>query len=252
MTWQPVDCHAHSQFSDGALTIDEVVGRAAALGVYPSIADHISRDVAKTIASIDEVRTYLDTLDRYDVLRSGEFCFHDHLWREIPDDLARRFTHRVGSLHAIEIAPSTMLHVFSRKTDPRLTPAQYMDAHIAYAERFAADMPVDILAHPTLVAMRYRTPHPEELWTEEHEARLVEALFNAGVAFEISNRYPPHERLVRRAHDRGVRLSLGSDGHTAEQVANIARPLARARAIGAHDDDLYDPRRHGSKTAHFA
>ena len=251
MTWQPVDCHAHSQFSDGALTIDEVVERAGVLGVYPAVADHISRDVAKTIGSIDEVRTYLDALEQHDILRGGEFCYHDNLWRELPDDLVRRFTHRVGSLHAIELSDSTLLHVFSRKADPGLTPAEYMDRHIAFAERFAAEMPVDILAHPTLIAMRYRTPQPEALWTEEHETRLVDALYSAGIAFEISNRYPPHERLVRRAVDRGLRISLGSDGHTREQVANVARPLATARAIGVRDEDLYDPRRHGSKTGCF-
>src|SRR5262249_28165403 len=91
--------------------------------------------------------------------------------------------------------------------------------------------------------------HPvDELWTEERETRLVNALFDAGICFEISNRYPPHERLVKRAVDRGVRISLGSDGHTREQVADIKRPLATARSLGVRDEDLYDPRRHGSKT----
>jgi len=250
--WQPVDCHAHSQFSDGALTIDEMVERAAALGVYPSVADHISRDVAKTIDSVDEVRVYLDTLERYDVLRGGEFCYHDHLWREIPPDLVRRFTHRVGSLHAIQLGDATLLHVFSRRVSIDIEANDYMDFHLAYLERFAAEMPVDILAHPTLVAAHFRSHAPEELWSEAHETRLVDALFKAGIAFEISNRYRPHERLVRRAHDRGVRLSLGSDGHTAEQVADVSRPLAMARRVGVRDEDLYDPRRHGSRTGCFA
>ncbi|HEX4681504.1 MAG TPA: hypothetical protein VH277_02275 [Gemmatimonadaceae bacterium] len=252
MTWQPVDCHAHSTFSDGALTIDEVVERAAALGVVPSIADHISRDVSKTIGSVDEVRVYLDALERRPVLRGGEFCFHDNLWRELPDNLVRRFTHRVGSLHAVELPGGELLHVFSRRAQPRLTAVEYLEAHITYLERFAREMPVDILAHPTLVAMSYRAPDPLAFWTEEHEARLVDALFTAGIAFEISNRYPPHERLVRRAVERGVRISLASDGHTHEQVANLANPLAAARRAGVRDADLYDPRRHGSKTGQFA
>ena len=55
MSWQPVDCHAHSTFSDGALTVEQVVARAAELGVRPSIADHISRDVARSITTIEEV-----------------------------------------------------------------------------------------------------------------------------------------------------------------------------------------------------
>ena len=109
-------------------------------------------------------------------------------------------------------------------------------------------MPVDILAHPTLVPMSLRKVAPEELWSESHEARLVEALRRAGIAFELSTRYPPHERLVRRAVAAGVRLSLGSDGHTAKQVGDIAAPLALARAVGVRDDDLYDPVVHGRHT----
>src|SRR5476649_107341 len=99
MNWQPVDCHAHSTFSDGALTIAEVVERAAALGVRASISDHISHDVARSITSLQGIREYLEALDAFDVLRAGEFCWHDDLWRNLPNDIVQRFNHRIGSLH---------------------------------------------------------------------------------------------------------------------------------------------------------
>jgi histidinol phosphatase-like PHP family hydrolase len=248
MTWQPVDCHAHSTFSDGALTIEQVVECAAALGVTPSVADHISRDVSRSITTIEQVQVYLDTLDQYDVLRAGEFCWHDSLWRELPDTLVRRFTHRVGSLHAIRLPGGTLVHAFSKRAPEGLTIEQYMDAHTATLEQFAREMPVDILAHPELVTLPFRNIGVDTLWSEERETRVVSALFDAGIAFEISSRYPAHERLVQRAIDRGVRLSLGSDGHTREQVANVVGPLALARKLGVADEDLYDPTRHGSKT----
>jgi histidinol phosphatase-like PHP family hydrolase len=248
MTWQPVDCHAHSTFSDGALTIEQVVECAAALGVKPSVADHISRDVSRSITSIEQVQVYLDTLDQYDVLRAGEFCWHDSLWRELPAALVRRFTHRIGSLHAIRLSSGALVHAFSKRAPEGLTIEQYMDAHTDTLEQFAREMPVDIIAHPTLVTLPFRGIDIDTLWSEEREARVVSALFAAGIAFEISSRYPAHERLVQRAIDRGVRLSLGSDGHTREQVANIVRPLALARKLGVADEDLYDPSRHGSKT----
>ncbi len=248
MSWQPVDCHAHTIFSDGALTIEQVVERATLLNVVPSVADHISRDVARAVDSVEATREYIAALEEYDVLRGGEFCWHDSLWRELPDDLVARFTHRLGSLHAIRLRTGDLVHAFSRRQPP--VPAdEYMRAHLASLETLAREMPVDILSHPTLVTLPFRQLPIDELWTEEREERMVEAIFAAGIAFEISNRYPPHERLVKRAVERGVRISLGSDGHTREQVADIAAPLAMARRLGVREEDIYDPRRHGSKTA---
>jgi len=92
----------------------------------------------------------------------------------------------------------------------------------------------------------------EERWSEQLEERAVTALARAGIAFEISNRYPVHESLLRRAQAAGVRFSLGSDGHSREQVADIRKPLALARSIGVRDEDLYDPERHGSRTGFYA
>ena len=247
--WRPRDCHAHTTHSDGELTPAQLVERAHALGVRPGIADHCSRDVKSAVKSSDEVREYLDDLERYpDALRGGEFCWHDTLWRELPDDTVRRMTHRVGSLHAARLDDGTWVHMFQRRLPSGLTPQLYMDAHVDSLEEMLAAMPADILAHPTLLPLEYRKLPLEELWTEPREERAVEALYRAGVAFEISNRYRPHERFVRRAIARGVRISLGSDGHTLGQVADIAWPLALARQLGARDEALYDPVVHGSKT----
>ena len=249
--WQPTDCHAHSKHSDGMLTVAEVVARAAVLGTRASVTDHISRDAPTVVDSPAAVERYLDDLDLYPVLRSGEFCWHDALWRELPHATVRRFTHRVGSLHSIRLSNGQFFRAFSSELPESLTPARYMDAHIASLEALALDMPVDILAHPTLVPPPLRRMDPCDLWTEGHESRAVNALNTAGIAFEISARYPPHERLVRRAAEAGVRLALGSDGHGPEQVANVAVPLAMARRLGVPDDALYDPARHGSRTGAF-
>lgn len=252
MTWCPTDCHAHSTHSDGVLSVVEVVQRSAALGVRPSVSDHISRDAPTSLVSAVAVSAYLDDLEQHDVLRGGEFCWHDPLWRELPDALVRRFTHRLGSLHSIRLASGQFFRAFLTVLPSGLTPSMYMEAHVSSLEELAREMPVDVLAHPTLVPPPLRTMPAEELWSVEHEERAVQALLAGGQAFEISSRYPPHERLVRRAADAGVRLSLGSDGHKLDQVANIATPLAMARAIGVIDDELYDPTRHGSRTGAFA
>lgn len=242
-----LDCHAHTTYSDGELTVAELVARVTSRGVRPSVADHLSHDVRSAVSSIDRAREYLDELERHDVMRGGEFCWHDSFWRELPDDLLARFTHRIGSLHAVFMPDRSVLHAFASRWPHDLEADAYMDAHVENLERFAREMPVDILAHPTLLTTAVRGLPYEEVWTEALEERVVEALYRAGIAFEVSSRYRPHERIVRRAIDRGVRLSLGSDGHRPEQVGNIAFSLALTRSLGVADTDLYDPAAHGRR-----
>jgi len=247
-SWQPRDCHAHTTLSDGALSPPMLVEAVRARGVLPSIADHLSRDVALAVKSVEAVTAYLDEIEPLPVARGGEFCWHDALWRELPDDLVARFTHRVGSLHAIYLPGGERVHMFQRGFPSGLTPDAYMEAHVANLEEFAAEMPVDVLAHPTLLPLSLRHVPLEELWTEAREERAVDALAHAGIAFEISARYRPHERFVRRAAERGVRLALGSDGHTREQVGDLTFPLEMADRVGARREELYDPLVHGSRT----
>ena len=249
--WLATDCHAHTRHSDGALTVAELVERTRALGVRPSVSDHISRDAPTVVDSPAAVIAYLDDLDGYPVLRGGEFCWHDSLWRELPPSTVRRFTHRLGSLHAVRLRDGSWLRAFGDLPEG-LSPEEYMEAHVSSLEALAADMPVDILSHPTLIPPSMRTLDQTTLWTEALEERAVRALGAAGIAFELSARYVAHDRLVRRVVDAGVRISLGSDGHSREQVGNIAAPLARARALGIADTDLYDPERHGSRTGAFS
>lgn len=251
MSWRPTDCHAHSTHSDGAMTVDEVAARGTVLGVRVSVSDHISHDAPTTVSSIAAMERYLDDLEQHDVLRGGEFCWHDPLWREMPASVTRRFTHRLGSLHSIRLANGSYWRAFTPYLPDNLTVEQYIEAHVTSLESLALEMPVDILSHPTLLPPPLRTRDPHELWSEAQEERMVRALLDAGIAFEISARYPPHERLVRHAAAAGVRMSLGSDGHARDQVGNVAAPLALARAVGVEDDELYNPERHGSRTDAF-
>ena len=77
---------------------------------------------------------------------------------------------------------------------------------------------------------------------------MVDALFDAGIAFEISSRYWPHERLVRRAIDAACGSRSAPTDTRVEQVGEHQSPARRlVRALGVADVDLYDPERHGSK-----
>lgn len=249
MTWTPFDCHAHTTWSDGHLELEQALAVARARGVRPSVADHVSHDVVGAIKSLERLEAYLDALASHDCGRSAEYCWHDPLWRAVPPALDARFSHTVGSLHAVWLPDGTLQRVFTRTLADGLTPQRYIAALLDNLERLTAEMPVDLVAHPTLLPIPMRALPVEEVWSEADEERMVQLFRSAGLAFEVSSRYRPHERLVRRAADAGVRLSLGSDGHSAEQVGDVAFSLALTRAVGVADHALYDPAVHGRRRA---
>jgi histidinol phosphatase-like PHP family hydrolase len=245
--WQPLDCHAHSTCSDGVLSPDDVIAAAAAKGVRGSVSDHASGDVRFSLRSSVAIDAYLDQIAHLPY-RSAEFCSHDSLWRDLSLSQLGRMTHRIGSLHALHIADGTLVRMFQRALPAGLTPKHYMALHVAAVDLLADSMPIEILAHPTLLPLGLRELPPEELWDEAHEEQLVMALRRNNICFEVSNRYRAHTRLVQRAVAHGVRLSLGSDGHQTLQVGELAWPLELTRSLGVADSELYDPMVHGTRS----
>jgi histidinol phosphatase-like PHP family hydrolase len=244
--WQPLDCHAHSTCSDGALSPDDVIVAASARGVRGTVSDHASRDVRYSLKTPDAVDEYA-ALIAHLPYRSAEFCSHDSLWRELTHAQRARLTHRIGSLHAVTVDDGVLVRMFQKELPAGLTPARYMAHHVAAVDALADAMPIDIFAHPTLLPYPLREIPAEELWSEAGEEQLVLALARNGIAFEVSNRYRAHTRLVQRAVAHGVRISLGSDGHQREQIGNLEWPLALTRQLGVPDDALYDPLAHGTR-----
>ena len=244
--WTPLDCHAHSTCSDGVLSPDDVIAAATVRGVRGSVSDHASRDVRYSLKSPAAVDAY-EALVAHLPYRSAEFCSHDSLWRELSDEQLDRLTHRIGSLHAVTVADGSLVRMFQKSMPTGLGPSAYMAFHIDAVDALVDVMPIDIFAHPTLLPYTLRDLPPDDLWDEAHEERLVLALKRNGIAFEVSNRYRPHRRLVQRAVSHGVRLSLGSDGHQRDQIGNLEWPLALTRSLGVPDDALYDPQVHGTR-----
>lgn len=244
--WQPLDCHAHSTCSDGVLDPDDVIAAATARGVRGTVSDHASRDVRFAIKSPDAMDEYMQTIAHLPY-RSAEFCSHDALWRDLTPAQMSHLTHRVGSLHAFTLDDGSLMRMFQKEMPPGLSHRAYMSRHVAAIEALAATMPIEVFAHPTLVPHALRSIPGEELWSESDEERLVTALQRNDIAFEISNRYRVHPRLVQRAIAHGVRISLGSDGHQREQIGNLEWPLALTRSLGVPDAALYDPLAHGTR-----
>jgi histidinol phosphatase-like PHP family hydrolase len=244
--WTALDCHAHSTCSDGVLNPAEVVAVAAARGVRGTVSDHVSSDVKFSVKTSEQFDQYLRRIAELPY-RGAEFCSHDTLWTELTSAQLDRLTHRIGSLHAVTVDDGTLVRMFQRDLPAGLTRAAYMMRHVAAVEALADTMPIEIFAHPTLVPHALRAVPGEELWSERDEERVISALLRNGICFEVSNRYRAHGRLIQRAVDSGVRLSLGSDGHQREQIGDLAWPLSVTRALGVPDQALYDPLVHGTR-----
>lgn len=245
------DLHAHTTMSDGSLTLERVVEVARERGVQIGIADHVStRNVDMFVSDEAEVRRYLDALEGAPVFRSGEFCWCDDLWRTLPEEVMDRFDYRIGSNHGFWLPDGTLGSPWWQSIpEPwRGREDEVMEAMVANLCDMVRTMPIQIAAHSTLTppALLGLDDDVDAWWTEEREDRWVDALAESGVAMEISNRYRlPHDRLLRKAHQAGVRFTLGSDGHTEAQVARLDWAAETARRVGITDADLFVPERRG-------
>lgn len=244
-----MDLHVHTTMSDGYVPLEELVEIGRRRGVRIGVADHVSRrNMQRFVSTEMKVRRYLDALEAQDVFVSGEFCWCDDYYRELPDEVMARFDYLVGSNHGFNLPGGGMGSPWWEQLPPDWVhrPQELMDVMVDELCRMVRTMPIQIAAHSTLTppALYAMEDDVDAWWDGAREDRYVEALAGSGVALEISNRYRlPHDRLLRKALQAGVRFSLGSDGHGRDQVARLEWAAETARRVGVTDADLFVPER---------
>jgi putative hydrolase len=200
------DCHLHSEWSDGAVSVEEMAVAARDLGhEYIVLTDHspsltIARGLSRErlesqLLLIDELNAVLGpfrilTGIECDILLDGSL--------DLDEDLLARLDVVVGSVHS-----------------KLRQPGEEMTARML---RAIENPHLDILGHCTgrIVTGRGR---PQS----KFDAHAVfEACARNGVAVEVNSRPerldPPHE-LLRIAIDKGCYFSIDSDAHTPGQLA---------------------------------
>lgn len=245
------DLHCHTTMSDGRLSLERVVEVARERGVQVGIADHVStRNPEFMVATRAELDQYLEAIEAAPVFRSAEFCWCDTLWQELPEEVMRRFDYRIGSNHGFWLPDGSVgspwWEALPAPWDAR--PQELMELLVLNLCDMVRAMPIEIAAHSTFMPAAFGALEADvhAWWTAEREDRYVEALAESGVALEISNRYRlPHDRLLRKAREAGVRFSLGSDGHHERQVAALDWAAETARRVGVTEAELFVPERRG-------
>lgn len=208
------DFHAHSKYSDGQNSIEEMVEAAKALGYrYINIADHSqSLKVARGL-SIQTLKVKKNEIER---LNSKNKNFKILFGSEVDIGSDGKLDYSDSILSEFDVVVAA-IHSGFKQSRQQLTKRLVN----ACKNKF-----VDIIAHPT--GKLWGTRGPYEIDFEE----LFKAACDYGTVLEI-NAYPFRLDLndinCRMAKENKIKLAIGADAHLAEQLKSMYLGVAVAR-----------------------
>ncbi|MDQ3689560.1 MAG: DNA polymerase/3'-5' exonuclease PolX [Chloroflexota bacterium] len=207
------DTHTHSNWTDGVDTIEVMARAARDIGhEYIVLTDHSpSLGVARGLppARVEEQRAEIARLNvdlaPFRILHGTELEIRADASLDYPDELLARFDVVIASIHTGR-----------RQSSDQLT---------ARALAAIEHLHVDVLAHPSGRIVNRRDPLPLD-WP-----RVFEAAARTGTALEIngSPRLDLDDVLARAAGRAGARLTVASDAHRTEELAQQRYAVDLAR-----------------------
>jgi len=208
------DLHLHSNWSDGASNIKDIVRAARARGyAYAAVTDHTrSLGIAHGLSierlekQLEEIAAINKRLKGFTVLSGAEVDILADGRLDLPDEVLDRLDVVIASIHSGFQQPEDTItgRIVSAIENPR----------------------VHVIGHPTGRLLGSRPEYAVNL------ERVMEAAARTRTALEI-NCY--HERLdlndvnARRAVELGIRLALGTDAHHCDQLWMMDLGVATAR-----------------------
>lgn len=219
--------HCHTNYSDGSTTVAEwATACRDERYAWVGITDHSGSagyagglkavDVPRQHAEIDAVNA---AMDGFRVLKGVEADILADGTLDYGPEVLDRFEFVIGSIHqrfGMDEAAMTA-RVLRAMDDPRMT----------------------ILGHPTGRLLLARDPYDLDL------ERVLTHAAERGIAIEVNA--DPHRldldwRMVRRARELGVTLSIGADAHSVAGMANVAVGLGAARKGWLEAKDVLNTR----------
>jgi len=217
------DFHVHSRWSDGVNSIKEISEAALRLGYsYIAITDHsqglrVARglsiaDLKKKKAEIERLNS---SFSNFRIIFGAEVDIDSEGRLDYPDKVLKEFDLVIAAIH-------TGFKQSKEKLTRRLIGA-------------CKNRYVHILAHPTGRLWGVRPPYEIDL------DELLKACRQTNTAIEI-NAYPDRLDIndvgARRAKELGVKLAIGTDAHSIEQLSAMEFGLAVARRAWLSAQDL--------------
>jgi DNA polymerase (family X) len=216
------DTHTHSDWTDGVDSIEVMARAARDLGhEWVVLTDHspslgVTRGLSP--ARVEEQRAEIARLNTelapFRILHGTELEIRADASLDYPDELLAQFDVVIASIHTGRGQPGEQL--------TRRAIAAIEHPH------------VDVLAHPSGQIVNRRDPLPLD-WP-----RVFEAAARTRTALEIngSPRLDLDDALARAAGKAGARLTLASDAHRTEELAQQRHAVDLARRAWLRADQL--------------
>jgi DNA polymerase (family X) len=221
------DLHAHTKWSDGTASIEEMARAALAHGLqYLAISDHSRRvtmahglDPVRLSQQCDEVARLNDRLDGIRLLTGIEVDVLDDGSLDLPDKSLATLDVVIAAVHSKFDLPR------ARQTARILT---------------ALDNPhVRILAHPLGRLIDRREPYDVDMLAVIRKCKA------RGVALEL-NAHPERLDLTdiycRMARDEGALIAINSDAHSVNEYDNLEYGVGQARRGWLQAGDVVNTR----------
>jgi hypothetical protein len=119
-------------------------------------------------------------------------------------------------------------------------PQDFMDQLVDRIESILKE-PIDIYVNPTFLPAEIESMY-DELWTPERMDRVIKALLDNDVAFEINNRRRiPSPAFIKRAKEAGVKFTFGTNNGSAGDLGRMDYALEMVTECGLTQADIWMP-----------
>jgi DNA polymerase (family 10) len=212
------DLHAHTTWSDGKATLEQMARAAKALGHdYLAICDHSPRLREGRLArQHEEIDALNEELAPFRILKGIEVNIRTNGELDVADDVLAPLDWVMASVHA------------SFDNDPTGRVLAAME-----------NPHVDCIGHATSRRIGVRSPSGIEI------EKVMEAALATGTFLEINSQ--PDRLDLRDAHARlagetGLRLVISSDGHSTNALRYVDLGIAQARRAWLTKDQILNTR----------
>jgi len=217
------DLHVHTEWSDGTEPIERVVEECKSIGYsYVGIADHsrslkiahgLDDDVL--LEQIEKIRDLNKGEGNFRIISSNEVNIRANGELDYDDEILKRLDIVIGGVH------SQFKMEKKRMTERMMTAME--NEHL------------NIISHPTGRLIGRREPYEVDM------DKVLDAALETKTAMEINSWYDRldlNDRDARLAKERGVKLVLGTDAHSCEELYFIKYGVGTARRAWLEPEDV--------------